>query len=273
MIKLFHWAQMRLGLRILILLLATLFSQNIAQAHVEQPKDLAGIGIDEKLGEVIPLDLIFHDENGNPVSLKQLIHTPTILAPVYFRCPNVCSLLLQNLADALNRLPAEPDKEYRVLSVSFDETEKPTLALEKKKVYLQMIEKPFPQDAWKFLTGDKENIDKLMDSVGFHFKRVGGDFQHPVSLIIVTPDGKITRYLYGSDLLPFDIKIALLEASQGRIGPTISKVVRFCFTYDPKGKKLVFNTLKVTGIVTLLFALSFIVFLLFKGRKQHPKEE
>lgn len=273
MIKLSHWVQMRLGLRILILLLATLFFQNIGQAHVEEPKDLAGIGIDEKLGKVIPLDLTFHDENGNPVSLKQLIHTPTILAPVYLHCPNVCSLLLQNLADALNRLPAEPDKEYRVLSVSFDETEKPPLALKKKKIYLQMIEKPFPQDAWRFLTGDKENIDKLMDSVGFHFKRVGGDFQHPVSLIIVTPDGKITRYLYGSDLLPFDIKIALLEASQGRIGPTISKVVRFCFTYDPKGKKLVFNTLKVTGIVTLLFALSFIVFLLFKGRKQHSKEE
>jgi protein SCO1/2 len=273
MIKLFHWAQMRLGLRILVLLLATLFYQNIAEAHVEEQKDLAGIGIDEKLGQVIPLDLTFHDENGNLVSLKQLIHTPTILAPVYFRCPNVCSLLLQNLADALNRLPAEPDKEYRVLSVSFDETEKPTLALEKKKIYLQMIEKPFPQDAWRFLTGDKENIGKLMNSVGFHFKRVGGDFQHPVSLIIVTQDGKITRYMYGSDLLPFDIKIALLEASQGRIGPTISKVVRFCFTYDPKGKKLVFNTLKVTGIVTLFFALSFIVFLLFKGRKQHSKEE
>ena len=273
MIKLFHLAQMRLGLRILILLLVTLFSQNIAQAHVEQPKDLVRIGINEKLGQVIPLDLTFHDENGNPVSLKQLIHTPTILAPVYLHCPNVCSLLLQNLADALNRLPAEPDKEYRVLSVSFDEREKPSFALERKKVYLQMIEKPFPQDAWRFLTGDKENIDKLMDSIGFHFKRVGGDFQHPVALIIVTPDGKITRYLYGSDLLPFDIKIALLEASQGRIGPTISKVVRFCFAYDPKGKKLVFNTLKVTGIVTLLFALSFIVFLLFKGKKQHSKEE
>jgi protein SCO1/2 len=112
-----------------------------------------------------------------------------------------------------------------------------------------------------------------MDSIGFHFKRVGEDFQHPVSLIIVTPDGKITRYMYGSDFLPFDIKIALLEASQGRIGASISKVVRFCFTYDPKGKKIVFNTLKVTGTVTLLFALSFIVFLLFKGRKQHPKEE
>ena len=136
-----------------------------------------------------------------------------------------------------------------------------------------MIEKPFPEDAWRFLTGDKENIHKLTDAVGFHFKRVGDDFEHPVSLIILAPDGKIVRYMYGTDPLPFDLKMALVEASQGRIGPAISKIARFCFSYDPKGRKLVFNTLKVTGTVTLFFALSFIVFLLFKGRKPHIKEE
>ena len=144
---------------------------------------------------------------------------------------------------------------------------------EKKKLYFKMIEKPFPEDAWKFLTGDIENIRKLTDSVGFHFKRVGEDFEHPVSLVILAPDGKIVRYMYGADPLPFDLKIALVEASQGRIGPTIAKVVRFCFRYDPKANKLVFNLLKVTGTVTLLFALSFVLFLLFKGRKQNNKEE
>lgn len=264
---------MRFAINALILLMGAIFIHGAVNAHVEDPKGPSKIGIDEKLGQVIPLDLTFHDENGNPVQLKQLIHTPTILAPVFYHCPNVCGLLLQNLADTLNRLPAEPDKEYRVISFSFDEREKPSDALEKKKMVLNMIEKPFPQDAWRFLTGDRENIRKLTDAIGFHFKKVGEDFQHPVSLIIVTPDGKITRYLHGTELLPFDIKIALLEASQGKVGATISKVVRFCFSYDPKGKKLVFNTLKVTGTVTLLFALSFILFLLFKGRKQHPKEE
>ena len=253
--------------------MGAIFINGAVNAHVEDPKALPNIGIDEKLGQMIPLDLIFHDENGNPVQLKQLIHTPTMLAPVYYHCPNVCSLLLQNLADTLNRLPAEPDKEYRVISFSFDEREKPSLAREKKKMYLSMIEKPFPQDAWRFLTGDRENIRKLTGAIGFHFKKVGEDFEHPVSLVIVTPDGKITRYLYGTEFLPFDIKIALLEASQGKVGATISKVVRFCFSYDPEGKKLVFNTLKVTGTVTLIFALSFILFLLFKGKKQHSKEE
>ena len=254
-------------------LFLAIFSPNGTNAHVEEPKDLKGIGIDQKLGEYVPLDLTFNDENGNPVSLRQLIHTPTILALVYYHCPNVCSLLLQNLADVLNKLPAEPGKEYIALAVSFDETEKPSLALEKKKIYLKMIEKPFPEETWRFLTGNKENIHKLTDAVGFHFKRVGEDFEHPVSLIILSPDGKIIRYMYGTDFLPFDLKMALIEASQGRIGPAISKVVRFCFSYDPKAKKLVFNTLKVTGIVTILFALSFILFLLFKGKRQHLEKD
>jgi protein SCO1/2 len=265
--------KMQFAIKLLIFLMVIIFFHCAANAHVEQPKDLSGIGIDEKLGQLIPFDLTFHDENGNPVSLKQLIQTPTILAPVYYHCPNVCSLLLQNLADVLNRLPAEPDKEYRVISVSFDETEKPELALQRKKIYLKMIQKPFPEDAWRFLTGDKEKIRKLTDAVGFHFKRVGEDFEHPVVLIILAPDGKIVRYMYGADPLPFDLKLALFEASQGRIGPTIAKVVRFCFSYDPKANKLVFNILKVTGTVTLLFALSFVVFLLFKGRKQRAQKE
>jgi len=260
------------AIKSLILLMGIIFFHSLLNAHVEQSKDLSGIGIDERLGQFVPLDLTFNDEDGNQVTLKQLIHAPTILTPVYLHCPNVCSLLLQNLADVLDRLPAEPDKEYKVISISFDETEKPDLALEKKRTYLKMIQKPFPEDAWRFLTGDKENIHKLTDAIGFHFKRVGQDFEHPVALIILAPDGKIIRYMYGADPLPFDLKMAVVEASQGKIGPAISKVVRFCFSYDPKANKLVFNTLKVTGTVTLIFALSFIVFLLFKGKKQHPQE-
>jgi protein SCO1/2 len=261
------------AIKVLILLTGVFFFQGTVNSHVEQPKDLSGIGIDERLGQFVPLDLTFNDENGDQVTLKQLIHTPIILTPVYLHCPNVCSLLLQNLADVLNRLPAEPDKEYKVISISFDETEKPDLALQKKKTYLAMIEKPFPGDAWRFLTGEKENIRKLTDAIGFHFKRVGEDFEHPVALIILAPDGKVVRYMYGADPLPFDLKLALVEASQIRIGPTIAKVVRFCFSYDPKANKLVFNMLRVTGTVTLLFAILFVVFLFFKGRKQHLKEE
>ena len=264
---------MWLKTKILILLLGITFLHMSTQAHVDQPKDRSAIGLDLKLGQYVPLDLTFKDETGQTVRLRQLIRETTILAPVYLHCPNVCSLLLQNLADVLNKLPAEPGKDYTVLAISFDETETPALALQKKKIYLQMIHRPFPSDAWRFLTGDKENIHKLTDTVGFHFKRVGEDFEHPVTLIILAPDGKIIRYMYGADPLPFDLKLALVEASQGKIGPAIAKVVRFCFSYDPKANKLAFNMLKVTGTVTILFALIFVAFLFIKGRNQRgPKE-
>jgi protein SCO1/2 len=268
MVKLKQSYHLRLGFIMVVGLFLTIFSSNGTRGHVDQPGELKGIGIYEKLGGYVPLDLTFNDENGHKVSLKELIHKPTILAFVYLHCPNVCSLLLQNLAEVLDNLPAEPGKDYFVLAASFDETEKPALALEKKETYIKMIQRPFPEDTWRFLTGDEENIQKLTDAIGFHFRRVKDDFEHPVLLVILAPDGKIVRYMYGADPLPFDLKIALIEASQGRIGPTIAKVVRFCFSYDPKANRLVFNMLRVTGTVTLIFALSFVLFLLFKGRRK-----
>lgn len=254
-------------IRVLTLTLI-IFYQGSLLAHVEEHREQQGVGIDEKLGRLIPLEVTFNDEFGQPVLLKQLIDRPTILAPVFYSCPDVCSFLLSNLAGALNRLPSDPGKDFLVLSVSYDETEGPSLALEKKRLYLKMIEKPFPEETWRFLTGDRENILKLMDGLGFLFKREGKNFLHPVALIILASDGKITRYLYGAEILPFDLKMALLEASEGRTGPTISKVLRFCFSYDPKGRKYVFNTLKITGIVTITFALSFVLFLVWRGRRR-----
>jgi protein SCO1/2 len=259
---------MRLVARILGLLLIILLLQGIGYAHTEGNGDAPGVGITPMLGHTVPLDLAFRDESGRVVTLRELIHTPVILSLVYLHCPNVCSFLLQNLAGVLNQMPADPGRDYVALSVSFDETETPALAEEKKKLFLKMIERPFPADAWRFLTGDRETIRKLADAVGFHFKRQGEDFLHPVAIIVLSPEGEITRYLYGSDPLPFDLKMALVEASHGTIGPAISKVVQFCFSFDPKGHKLVFNALRVTGTVTLLTAAAFILFLFFKGRKR-----
>ena len=253
-----------------VFLIGTPFFQYPVYGHTEKPGASYEIGLREKQGQTIPLDLTFNDESGHPVTFRQLIRMPAILALVYYHCPNVCSLLLQNLAEALNKLPAEPGKDYILLAASFDEREKPDLALQRKKFYRMMVGKPFPEEGWRFLTGDEENIRRLTDAVGFHFKREGEDFEHPVALIILSPKGKVIRYLYGTEYLPFDIKMALLEASEERVGPTISKALRFCFSYDPKGKKYVFNTLKITGTATLFFALLFITFLVFKGRKRQP---
>lgn len=266
------WATgIRISLTLLIILhpFALLAHQ---EGHHETHGAHPGVGIEERLGQVLPLHLTFFDEAGAPLSLKEIVRNPTILTLVFYACPDVCNFLLSNLAGALNRLPATPGEDYLVLSVSFDETESPALASEKKRLYLKMIEKPFPATAWRFLTGEKEKILQLTDAVGFFFKREGKNFLHPVALIVLSPEGKITRYLYGTEVLPFDLRMALLEASEGRTGPTISKVLRFCFSYDPKGRRYVFNTLKITGIVTLAFALSFVLFLVWRGKKRALKK-
>lgn len=240
---------------------------SVLKAHVDHPEKEQRIGIDERLGQVVALDTVFRDEMNRSVSLKHLIQQPTLLVFVYYSCPDVCSLLLYHLARTLQQLSAEPGKDYGIISISFDETENSELARTKKRLYLKMIERSFPEEAWKFLTGDQENIQRLAESAGFLFKREGRTFHHPVAVIVVSAEGKITRYLYGMDFLPFDLKMALFEASEGRVGPTISKVLRFCFSYDPKGRRYVFNTLKVTGIVTLTVALVFFLFLFLRGRR------
>ncbi len=244
---------------------AILFSPGVL-AHVERTDPAEGPGIDSHLGGFIPRDATFHDEDGRPVALGELIHKPAIMALVYLHCKNVCSILLENLAVALDRLPADPGKDYLALAVSFDENETPAVARENKEMYLKMIARPFPADGWRFLTGDRENIRRLTDAVGFHFKRVGMDFEHPVTLMILSPEGKIIRYLYGIDISPLELKMSLVEASEGRIGPAVAQVLRFCFSYDPRSKKLVFNVLRVTGVATLLLAAG-ILFLALRRRK------
>lgn len=226
------------------------------------------VGLEERTGQTLPPGLVFLDETGKPVRFEELINLPTILTPVYYSCPDVCSLLLYHLTGTLNQLAAKPGRDYQVITFSFDDTEKPSLAMEKKRFYLNMMDPSFPEGAWRFLTGEVKSIAALAEAIGFRFKREGAVFQHPVATVILSPKGKIVRYLYGTELLPFDIKMGLLEASEGRVGPPVSRVLRFCFSYDPQGRRYVFNTLKVTGIMTLFFALSLILFLLVKGKKK-----
>jgi protein SCO1/2 len=262
----FH-AQIRKVVHTIILL----FLINPLNGYVfaQQPIKPYNIGIDEKLGKDVPLDLSFYGENGKNVSLKQLIHNPTIVSLVYYRCSNICAPLLSGLAAVLAKLPLEPDKEYSVLTISFDDKDTPAIALQKKKNYLKAIKKPFPEKTWKFLTADSLNIKKFTNAVGFKFKKEGKDFLHPASLIVLSGDGKIIRYLYGITFLPFDLQMALTEASEGRIGPTINKALLYCFSYDPKGRKYVLNITRVAGSFVLLFVIAFFVYLAIKGKGQN----
>ncbi|HEY7745632.1 MAG TPA: SCO family protein [Desulfuromonadales bacterium] len=241
-----------------------------AKEHVHvhpQPAAATEVGLDEKLGAAIPLDLTFRDETGRTVTLRDLVTVPTIIAPVYYKCPNVCSFLQGGLAQALPEVKLEPGKAFRVLSVSFDETETPELAHRSQAIYLDAMRQRFPAAAWSFLTGDPENIRSLLDAAGYRFQRQGEDFLHPVAIFVVASDGKIVRYLHGTSVLPMDLTLALVEASEGRIGPTIRRVAQFCFSYDAENRRYVFNLFRVSATVILLTAGAFLSFLILRGRK------
>lgn len=261
----------RTGKMIYILLLMALIFLPVTSHggdDISSPRPYGDIGIYEKSGENVPLDLTFFDESGNKVDLRHLINRPTILVLAYYGCSDICSNVLTNVAGLLGKLKADPERDYSVITVSFDEKDTPTEALQKKEDYIRAIDKPFPRDAWRFLTGDLENIRKLTGSVGFKFQRQGDGFQHPATLIVLSPEGKIIRYLYGTTYLPFDVLMALSEASVGRTGPAIPRALLFCYRYDPQGRTYVFNILRVTGVVTLLSAAAFIIYLTSSNRSK-----
>jgi len=226
------------------------------------------IGIVQNLGTIIPLDTSFADENGNPVTLRQLVTAPTILALVYYRCPNVCDYLLTGVAGVLGPLPAEPGKDYNVITISIDPSETPADARKAKRIGLETIQKPFPPDSWRFLTGKEQDIHLVAESVGFHYRQNGAGFDHPVAIFILSAHGEIVRYMLGADFLPADLKLALLEAQQGKIGPTIARLFRICFRVDPQSHTLVFMTMRVVASVTLFLAGALALWLILAGRRR-----
>jgi protein SCO1/2 len=243
--------------------------QQGAQRHARaERKGEASSGLDERLGQKVPLDITFRDESGRPVRLGELVTGPTIILPVYYSCTNICNILQGGLARVIPELKLTPGEEYRVLSVSFDETETPELASKYKRMYLTAMHAPFPADAWRFLTGDAESICRLTDAAGYRFQRKGRDFIHPVASLVVARDGTIVRYLYGTTFLPKDLTLALIEAREGKVGITIRKVVGYCFSFDPVAKTYVFNLLRVSATVVILCTGGFLAFLILTGRKR-----
>lgn len=225
------------------------------------------IGIDEKIGQMLPMNLEFFDEKGYQVALKDIVTKPFILNFVYYRCPGICSPILTELTTIVNFHEMEIGKEYQIITVSFDEREKPELAGAKRESYMGLLNKKIPDESWKFLTGDSATIHTLTNAAGFMFKRDGNDFIHAGAIIAVSPEGKIARYLYGTKYLPFDVKMALTEASEGRTGPTIAKLLSYCYSYNPEGQRYVFDVTRVSGAVILLFAVVFVVYISVKPKK------
>jgi protein SCO1/2 len=229
----------------------------------------AELGIYEKLDEYLPEGLEFVDENYNKVDLKTAINKPTVFALVYYECPGLCSPLLEGVAEVISRAKLNLGTEYQVFTVSFDPDEKPKLAKEKKANYAKLVKNQDVENGWRWFTGDSTNIANLLNSLGFKVKKEGQEFIHPASLMVVSPEGKITRYLHGTYFLPFDLKMAVIEASEGKSGPTINKVLKYCFSYDPAGKKYVLNFTKISGSLIIFIAISLFAGLMISNRKKN----
>lgn len=229
------------------------------------------IGIDEHLGTILPLDTPFTDETGVSKPLKSWITKPTIVAFVFFRCPVVCNLVQGSVADVIKKISPKPGEDYNVLSISIDEEDNTETAKKKKFEFFNALKPGFPDSAWKFLFGTRENIHAATHAAGFFFTRVEGSIVHPAALIFVSPEGKIVRYLHGTEFLPLNVSLALTEAAEGRVGYALKSVVTFCFSYDPAGKKYVLNIVRISGITILLFVGIFLFFLLRKGESDRKQ--
>jgi protein SCO1/2 len=229
------------------------------------------MGVEEKPGSSVPLDIPFATETNDTVRLGQIIKGPTILSILYYRCPNACNMLLVSIANVLRSYADKPETAPNVISISVDEHETPQDAMKAKDIAFQAIQKPYPSDRWHFLTGSDESIDRVTDAVGFHFVKKGDEFDHPLCIIILSPKGKVVRYILGTDYLPADLAMSLMEASSGTVQPTIARVLRACFSYDPKSHRLVFNTLRVSATVILTLLGIFITYLIVSGKRRSGK--
>ena len=235
------------------------------------------LGVEEKLGTMVPLDLTFIDEDSKSVTLKKLMDgKPTLLTLNYFKCAGICSPQLNKLSDALGLVKLAENTDYKVLTVSFSETEKPSLARTKKKNVLHAMKRNYVQDAWHFVIGENNTSSQLADYVGFKYKAVkmeNGDigYIHPAMTVVLSPEGKITGYLMGVNQLPADITMAINEAKIGRTRkPILRSDAPFCFTETPALDRAINKMTRIVGVLSILLFLGFFFFVL---RKKTKKED
>lgn len=230
--------------------------------------DEPSVGIVEHLDEMIPLDAKIVNTQGDTVTIGSYIDKPTVLSFVYYRCPGICTPLMDGIAELINNSDLELGKDYRVLSISFNPYEGYELAQAKHKNYSDLIKKPGVETGWSFFVADSANISLLTNTAGFKYLKKGNDFIHTGGIIVLSPEGKITRYLNGVRFQPFEFKLALIEATKGQSGPTINKILKFCYSYDPVGQTYVLNVTTVAGIVILFFGILFFLILRYKPKSK-----
>ena len=228
---------------------------------VEEPT-----GVVEKGGEYLPLDATFTNEKGETVTLGQLIDKPTLLLPVYFNCPRICSFDMANLALAMQQTKIVPDS-FNIITFSFNDQETPEDAANAKRNYTNMLKADFSTDSWSFLTGDQHNIQRVTRSIGYTFKDSGGGlFLHPSAMVAVGQDGKIIKYVYGA-FLSGDVDLAISEAQKGTPATSIRRFLAYCLEGDPERNRKIFTIMKASVLLLLGVGGFYLVRLLRKDRQ------
>lgn len=253
---------MKIKLLLLLLVFTTASFSSFSQ--VDQSPE---VGVIEHLGTKIPLDLKFVNDKFENVTLGQLITKPTILSFVYFDCPGLCSPLLDGVGSVIQKTDLVMGKDYQVITISFNFRDTPQKAKAKKDRFVEKYSKG-KGDGWIFLTTDSATIFKITDATGFKTKAVGLDFVHPSAIIAISPQGMITRYLYGITFMPIDFKMSIIEANKEQPRPTIQRILEICYSYDQTSQRFALDITKIAGIIIVFLILVFIIVYLLKPKKK-----
>jgi protein SCO1 len=238
------------------------------------PGALQGVGIDQRLDRQLPLDLMFKDEAGRDVALSSFFRTgkPVVLALVYYRCPMLCTQILSGLGSSLKAMTLNPGQDFEVVSVSFDPADTPETAAARKQTYLKRYNRPNTANGFHFLTGTEESIKALTSAVGFRYRYdpATDQFAHASGIMIATPEGRLSRYFYGVEYAPRDVRLGLVEASANKIGSPVDQVLLFCFHYDPATGKygaVAINLLRISGAAFVLIGGAFLLVMLKREKR------
>lgn len=247
-------------LAVVLLILATGATAKAA----DTPAELAGVGFDQRLNEQVPLDLEFVDEAGKPVKLGDYFHSkPVILVLAYYQCPRLCTMVLNGLVQGLLEIPYTAGKDFEVVVVSFDPREVSSLAASKKEAYMSRYGRPGSEAGWHFLVGREDQSRALADAVGFRYRYDDrkDQFIHASGITILTPEGRLSRYLYDVKFSGRDLRLALVEASQHKIGTPVEQILLYCFHYDPTLGKYSANVMlliRLCGVLTMAAIVCFV---------------
>jgi protein SCO1 len=249
-----------------------------SQSATQLPPGLAGVGIQQKLDSQLPLHLKFRDEYGQEVTLGKYFESkkPVLLAPVYYRCPMLCTQIMSGLEGALRAVTFNPGQDFEIVAFSFDPKDSPETALAKKDMYMKRYRRPDTKNGWHFLTGDEESIKALTAAIGYGYKYdpKTDQYAHASGVMIATPQGRLSKYFYGVEYSPRDLRLGLVEASENKIGNPVDALLLFCFHYDPATGKygaVAMNMIRFAGAAFTLIGGTFLLIMFRRDFRRDRK--